>query len=111
MEIIAKNYNISSSKKLIKHPEGSLMCHPGSWELDHSNVDTNLVIKAAYKNDELSGSERERLLSITEPTIGKALANPSSLTEEERRFVMGWPSPEQYKANIAAVGLEDMTPE
>lgn len=111
MGVIVRKSNPTFFLEFLRHPESGTPCPPGSWELDHSIADIDLVRKAWYRNSQLSDSERERLMSLVPPPIGKALANPSSLTEGERRFAMGWPSPEQIKANIAAVGLGDMSPE
>lgn len=97
-----------------KHPESGFAYPPGSWELDHSVADIQLVDKARRTKKEgakLTEAESERLISISGPLIGRALGNPLSLDEDERRSAMGWPSNEECKTNLAAVGLEGLTPE
>lgn len=99
-----------ASETYIRHPESGFLKPPGSWELDHTLAEIALVKKAKDNNADLTDADREQLLKLSGPLIGKALGSPSSLTEEERRRAMGWPSSEECAANIAAVGL-DLSPE
>lgn len=98
-------------KGYIKHPETGKMYPPESWEINHTVAEMDLVNKAQQHNGHLTDVEREQLIALSGPIFGKALGNPSSLTEEERRLAMGWPPAEQCRANIAAVGLGDLAPE
>lgn len=58
-----------------------------------------LYEKAQNQQDKLTGDERALLLSRGD-LAGKALAQPASLTLEERYEVMRWPPPGVVRANI-----------
>ncbi|CZR62574.1 uncharacterized protein PAC_12471 [Phialocephala subalpina] len=62
-------------------------------------IPQGLYTKAQDHQDELTQEERELLLSRGD-VIGKALAQPSSLSDAERNDVKGLPSPDVVRANI-----------
>ncbi|KAH8648542.1 hypothetical protein BX600DRAFT_442830 [Xylariales sp. PMI_506] len=84
---------------------------PGCWELNHTAAEIALVQKAGEHNADLTDAERAQLLSISEQPYGKALSMPSSLSEEVRRCVMGWPPDGSCCRNLAAVGLGHLGPD
>lgn len=95
----------------VRHPELGTPMPPGSWKLKHTQAEIELVAKAMHHQADLTDADREQLLLLSGPLIGKALCAPSSITDDERRQIIGWPPTEQCAANIAAVGLGDMRPE
>jgi len=66
------------------------------------DIPQELYAKARGHRGELTGEDRALLLSRGD-LIGKALAQPSSLTEAERNEVLGRQSPDQVRANIERV--------
>ncbi|ETS86563.1 hypothetical protein PFICI_00391 [Pestalotiopsis fici W106-1] len=114
MVVVHRKHWPPAFKVAVKHPETGRPYHPGSWELNHSEADRLLVEKAGRSNHELTDEERDQIRAMpamSSPIIVKTLADPSSLTEEERCLAMDWPPEQQRRANIAGVGLGDMDPD
>ena len=72
------------------------------------DIPTELYQKARNHQDELTEPERQLLLSRGD-TIGKALAQPSSLSESERNEILGRPPPDIVRMNIEHASQGRMT--
>ena len=66
------------------------------------HIPQSLYKKAAEQQDELTDVERQLLLSRGD-VVGKALAQPSSLTEEELHMVLWRPPPGVVRRNVEIV--------
>ncbi len=62
-------------------------------------IQETLYEKAQDRQNQLTDAERRLLLSRGD-VIGKALADPASLTADEIHEVLLWPPPEEVRANI-----------
>ncbi|WYZ42186.1 hypothetical protein EsH8_V_001081 [Colletotrichum jinshuiense] len=65
----------------------------------HDTIPQALYDKAENHQDQLTEEERRLLLSRGD-VVGKALANPDSLTADEMHQVLLWPPPDVVRANI-----------
>lgn len=87
----------------IKAMEAREKRHP---QLKRPAEERSLILRAGDPNDPLSDEERPKLLELPDleaPVLGKALAFPNSLTEEEKMEVLLWPPDEIRRANVAQV--------
>ncbi|KAF3008054.1 hypothetical protein E8E14_006638 [Neopestalotiopsis sp. 37M] len=95
----------------IRHPELDHTYTPGSWELSHTAAEIDRLERAETDPASLTQEDKEDLIKMFGPLFGKTLADPSSLTLEERRAVVGWPDQVTRKKNLEAAGLGETTAE
>lgn len=67
----------------------------------HYGIPEALYEKAVNHQDQLTEAERQLLLTRS-GAVGKALAQPEALTEEETYEILCWPAPDVVRANIQA---------
>lgn len=68
-------------------------------QIDHDTIPHALYVKAQNQQDQLTQEERRLLLSRGD-VVGKALADPDSLTADETHQILFWPTPDVVRANI-----------